>query len=228
MIYLLFDIDGTLLLTGGAGRAAMMQVMEEMFGQRDLPRLPVHGRTDRAIIEDLFREMGLQLNDGVYREFTSRYHQRLPETMQAGRGYLLPGVTDVLEELAAIDQVACGLLTGNSDVAARIKTAHFGIDHHFRFGGYGGAHPQREMVAREALADCRRQLAPRTVEASRVWVVGDTIADVRCARAIEANVIAVTTGGDTREQLEQAGADLVMDDLSDSRPLLAICQTALS
>ncbi len=223
MNYFFFDIDGTLLLSGGAGRVAMQRVMAEMFDIVQLPDLPVHGRTDRAIISDLFTATGLNLTDTAYREFTRRYHVELDDCIGQCRGQLLSGVTQLLTRLADQSSVSLGLLTGNSRDAAMTKISHFGIRDYFVFGGFGHEHDDRNAVAHAALDDCRRWANPEPVDPGNAWVIGDTVSDVRCARAIGANVIGVATGGSSRRQLEEAGADMVLDDLTNPHPVLAVC-----
>jgi phosphoglycolate phosphatase-like HAD superfamily hydrolase len=225
MAVFFFDIDGTLLLTGGAGRLAMQAAFAELFGERALPKLLVHGRTDSAIIAELFSRLEMQPEASALQQFVARYHELLEEGMKRAAGQLLPGVAELLLGLSR-RRAVLGLLTGNSEHAARTKLAFHRIDHYFCFGGYGDVHHERECVAAEALASCRAWALPRTIAAEEVWVVGDTIHDVRCARSIGANVIAVTTGGSSRRELETAGADMVLDDLRDPGPLLALCQAS--
>jgi phosphoglycolate phosphatase len=221
----LFDIDGTLLLSGGAGRVAMQNVMRELFGIQELHRLAVHGRTDRAIIGDLFAAHNLPLDPGTYQEFSARYHDELRKCISGCGGRLLNGVSTLLNELAKVPAVAMGLLTGNSPQAAATKVEYFGIDSHFQFGGYGNVHLCRSDVAREALLDCRRWAMPRTVREQDVWVVGDTVHDIRCARAIGAKVIGVSTGGNSRQELENERPDRILDDLGQIDVFLALCNS---
>ena len=182
------------------------------------------GRTDRAIIHDLFRAMDIPVTAGHYEQFVDRYHDCLDGTMNAADGYLLEGALPLLQQVAEIPNVAIGLLTGNSRQAAQIKTTHFGIEQFFHFGGYGQEFADRNEVAHAALADCRRWAQPRKVDPLQAWVIGDTVNDIRCARAIGANVIGVATGGSARNELEQAGADVVLDDLKIPDPILDVCR----
>lgn len=204
----------------------MQRVMAEMFDVSQLPELTVHGRTDRAIIMDLFAASGLELNSPTYQEFTSRYHDELVASLNICGGQLLAGVAGLLPQLADQSESALGLLTGNSMPAAMTKVRHFGIAEYFTYGGYGHEHADREGVARAALADCQNWARPNLVQPHETWVIGDTVRDVQCARSIGANVIAVATGGSTRQELDAAGADVVLDDLTDPRPVLDICRDA--
>jgi phosphoglycolate phosphatase-like HAD superfamily hydrolase len=216
----LFDIDGTLLASGGAGKAAMEAALQAEFGLEAIRvHVPYSGRTDRAIGRDLLEAHGTAGSPENWQRLRDAYLGRLPECLQRHRGRVLPGIAALLERLAAGGNVALGLLTGNVRAGARLKLGHYGLWHHFAFGGFGDEHFERDDVAREALAVLRRHL-DGAVRLDRVWVIGDTPLDVRCARAIGANAVAVATGWHSREELEAAEPDLLLTDLSDPAPLL--------
>jgi phosphoglycolate phosphatase-like HAD superfamily hydrolase len=216
----LFDIDGTLLSSGGAGKAALEGALLEEFGLQELcGQVAYSGRTDRAIVRDLLRMHCLEESPACWERLLAAYLRRLPECLQTHRGAVLPGIAALLEELSAREHVAVGLLTGNIRAGARLKLGHYGLDHHFAFGGFGDRHWERDDVAREALAAAHAHL-PGRVAPERVWVIGDTPLDVRCARAIGARSAAVATGWHSHEELAAAGPDLLLTDLSDPRPLL--------
>ncbi len=220
MLYYFFDIDGTLLLSGGAGRVAMTQVMKEMFDLDELHRVEVHGRTDRGIVEELFSKHKIPLDQQRRIEFSDRYHDLLPESMQQCEGLLMPGAVDLLEQLSELPKVKLGILTGNSESAAWTKLKHFGLDHFFEFGGYGGDHALRDDVARQTLVNCRNTYPDHTIEPAQAWVVGDTVNDITCARAIGAKVVAVATGGADLASLQEHQPDLLLSDLSDHQHFL--------
>ena len=115
--------------------------------------------------------------------------------------------------------MALGLLTGNTSAGARIKLSHFGLDHYFPFGGFGEAHPERNAVAVEALAAAQRFVG-RAVPLHRVWVIGDTPLDVRCARHIQARAVAVASGFSSHEELVREAPDLLLPSLEQAEPLL--------
>ncbi|MBL8850191.1 MAG: haloacid dehalogenase-like hydrolase [Planctomycetaceae bacterium] len=211
----LFDIDGTLLSTGGAGQRAMERALQSAFGLEDRAQdIPAAGRTDRAITLDLFRICGIADAPENRNRFWDAYLRHLPETLAELNGRVLPGIVEILDNLAGRGDTALGLLTGNLRTGAAAKLRYYGLDHHFQFGGYGDAHFDRDDVARLALADACRHL-DRSLSPECISVVGDTPADVRCARAIGARAVAVATGMFTREELAATQPDCLLNDFSD-------------
>lgn len=218
----LFDIDGTLLLTGGAGQAAMEAVIASEFGSsRPVEGIPTAGRTDRAIVADLFRYYGLEPDDGAWERFLKAYLRHLPRHLAECDGTVLPGIPPLLETLGGRDDVILGLLTGNFREGARLKLEHYALDAYFTFGGFGDHHLHRDDVAREALAEVRRRCGEE-IDPQRIWVIGDTPSDVRCGRAIGANVFAVGTGMFSMDALAAEGPDHLCCDLADPGPLLRL------
>lgn len=210
----LFDIDGTLIDAGGAGQSAMEQSLAEEFGAvGPVSGISTAGRTDRAIAMDLFEFHGIEVTDDHWGRYLKSYFRLLPDSLQNRPGRILPGVPELLQTLANRDNLRLGLLTGNFAEGARLKLAHYGLSQHFSMGGYGDEHLDRDDVARMAwqLVQGRHP----HVERDRVWVIGDTPSDIRCARAIGAKVLAVATGIFTAEELEPHQPDLLLDDLSD-------------
>jgi phosphoglycolate phosphatase len=133
---------------------------------------------------------------------------------------VLPGIAALLELLSARQDTALGLLTGNIREGARLKLGHYGLFHHFSFGAYGDQHLQRDDVARDAM-QIIEGFGNGAVDRERVWVIGDTPLDIRCARCIGARCLAVATGWHSLEVLEKEGPDLLLADLADAGPLLA-------
>ena len=219
MISLLFDIDGTLLRAGGAGMKAVHEALTELFGDVEESSLLVHGRTDHGIMTDVFAGIGRDYQQ--HREdFDQLYWSKLPEVMEKSNGELLPGVAQLLDQLAAEPDVALGILTGNARTPADIKLQFFGVERYFSFGGYGDDHSDRNQVAALAVEEARLSLGD-SFDCDKVWVIGDTVNDIVCARSIGANVIAVETGGGTREELLQAEPDVVFTDLVNCSDFLA-------
>ena len=218
----LFDIDGTLVHTCGAGTAALREGLRSAFGvDQPTDQVDIHGRTDRGITRDLFRFHGIDDLPEHWERFREAYLRVLPESLAARAGMVLPGIVSLLELLRTREDVLIGLLTGNTREGARIKLAHFGLDHFFEFGGFGDDHLNRDDVAREALAMAQNRLnAPADLR--RVWVIGDTPNDIRCGRAIHARTIAVATGNHTADELAAAAPDYLATDFSDPEPVLAL------
>ena len=220
MYVCLFDIDGTLISSGGAGKIALEEALAEEFGVTHLiEKLQLSGRTDRAIIRDLFRMTVIEDTPENLRRLTAAYLRRLPESLERHAGRVLPGVAELLVQLSGRKDVLVGLLTGNVRDGARVKLGHFGLHDHFTIGGFGDHHFDRDDVAREALAEVKRVV--NGVDPNRIWVVGDTPLDVRCARAIGARAAAVCTGWHSRDELASHAPDVLLTDLSDPTALLA-------
>jgi phosphoglycolate phosphatase-like HAD superfamily hydrolase len=217
----LFDIDGTLLNSGGAGKAAMETGLATEFGLSQVRQgVPYSGRTDRAIGRELLALHDLEPSPRNWQRLQDAYLNHLPACLQRHPGKVLPGIKALLERLALHNGVAVGLLTGNIREGARLKLAHFGLFHHFAFGGFGDHHLERDDVAREALNAAQKYCDG--VARDRIWVIGDTPLDIRCARAIGARVAAVATGWHSVEELEAEHPDLLLADLSDATPLLTL------
>src|SRR5262249_47697192 len=160
-------------------------------------QVAIHGRTDRGITRDMFRHHGIDDLPEHWERFREAYLKALPKSLAARSGKVLPGIVSLLEVLSARDDILIGLLTGNTREGARIKLAHYGLDHYFGFGGFGDNHVERDDVAREALVKAQ-SCVKAPVDLRRVWVIGDTPGDVSCGRAISARTIAVATGNHSR------------------------------
>ena len=224
----LFDIDGTLVLTGGAGLRAMNRAFEEIVGaptgltaanrSEALNGVPVAGRTDWIIVKDSLARVGRELDDDLLRRLRERYVKHLGhEITQRGKGFngTLPGVPALLEALQAREDAFLGLLTGNFKDGARIKLERFDLWRYFRCGAFGDDSPDRNAlvpVALERAAACG--MAP--LEPADVLVVGDTPGDVACAQAVGAVPIGVATGSYTADELRACGAEVVFETLEDA------------
>lgn len=213
----LFDIDGTLLRAGGAGRRAVELAIEEVFGNPKgsvcLRSVEFAGRTDPWIVRTALTGRGVPVDDEVIAEVLRRYVLHLPEQLQLATAFeVLPSVLSVLSQLSDRDDVILGLGTGNTEPAAYAKLARGGLDEFFSFGGFGSDHTDRAELLRVGLM---RGLQRARVErhAAEVVVIGDTPHDVAAAQAIGARCIAVTTGGYEEEALQSAGACVVVSHL---------------
>ncbi len=212
---LLFDIDGTLINTGGAGGAALTACFCDEFEIAEPASVAFSGRTDRAIATNLFEVHDIEDSDENWHRLRSGYLARLSDELPARSGHVLPGVKELLERVRRIEHVAVGLLTGNILTGAQMKLDHYGLFSHFAFGGYGDVHRNRDDVARAAVEAARTHLGDQFRE-DQVWVIGDTPHDITCARAISARVLAVATGIHPSEELAAALPDEVREDLSET------------
>jgi phosphoglycolate phosphatase-like HAD superfamily hydrolase len=209
---LLFDIDGTLVDTGGKGMSALKKTAIEVFGS-DGPPLDLAGSTDLGIIENLYVHFQVEPTSELTHRFFEIYHKYLEESLEANpaEGKVLDGVFELLENLAG-QNAQLGLLTGNTALGAEIKLRHYGLHHHFPFGAYGSDRADRNLLGHialeRALAVTGKKFTP-----DRILIIGDTPKDIACAHAIGAKCLAVATGHFTAEQLEQAGADWVLGSL---------------
>jgi phosphoglycolate phosphatase len=217
----LFDIDGTLIASGGAGKTALEMTLASEFGiSETIQRLQLSGRTDRAITRDIFEFHGLEDSPANWERMVAGYLRHLPISLARSTGSVLPGIAALLAHLARRDDIALGLLTGNTRRGATLKLAHYGLNGYFDFGGFGDRHLDRDDVAREALVQAVRTHGTR-VTLERVWVIGDTPLDIQCARCIGASVVAVATGWHALEELAGHRPDLLLRDFEDSTPFLA-------
>jgi phosphoglycolate phosphatase-like HAD superfamily hydrolase len=211
MHVIFFDIDGTLINTGGSGMESLRRAYLDLFDCPPPEHIPTAGRTDRGIARDLFFAQRVEDSAENWMRFRTAYLWHLREQLPRRPGCVLPGVGRMLEQLAARQDIALGLLTGNVAEGARLKLKYFGLDHHFTFGGYGERAPERNAVAEEALAAARGAL-DGAVHPNRVWVLGDTPLDIQCARHIGAKAVAVATGMHDKRELARARPDVLLDD----------------
>ena len=223
----LFDIDGTLIRTGGAGSRAMNRAFEDLFGVSGaFDGIPMAGRTDKAIVEDAAAHAGVDLGTEVLQRFRDRYFERLLEAIpETGhRRSVLPGVQRLLDALTAPpfkSNVFIALLTGNSERGARVKLEHFDLWRFFPCGAYGDDVRDRRELFSVAIDRARACGAPPVLPKD-VLVVGDTELDVACATAAGARAVAVATGSSSAEALRRSGADVVFDDLTDTTAFLRL------
>src|SRR5262249_14151261 len=211
---LLFDLDGTLLSAGGAGRRAL----ERAFAAHCGTAVPLHdlrfnGMTDPGIVRVGLEQLRRAVEALLVAPLLDDYVRLLPEELANGPGCeVFPGVTALLDALADADTVAVGLGTGNVRDGARLKLERAGLDAYFPFGGFGSDHEERAELLRIGVARGAGRLACRP-EACRVVVIGDTPYDVAAARAIGASSLAVCTGGCAPDRMHAAGATWIVDDL---------------
>ena len=224
---LLFDIDGTLLLSGGAGKRALNATFEEQFGAAGaFDGIPVAGRTDPLLLNDALARHGLTAAADARARFHDRYCELLAQRIHdpLPRKGLMPGVRELLAGLEQRAGLRSALLTGNFARAARIKLEYFGLWRHFACGAYGDDAASRDELAPVAMARARN-CGIDVRSPAQVVVIGDTPLDIRCARAAGAWSVAVATGPFDAAELQSHGADQVLPDLADTAACIEVFES---
>jgi len=221
-LLVLFDIDGTLVLTGRAGFRGMNLAFGLLHGRGDaLDAVPIAGRTDRAIVEDGMRGIGVEPTDERIRALRDTYVECLRTEITRPPAehpsLVLPGIEALLDALAVTPGVTTALLTGNFEQGAAIKLAHFNLWDRFRFGAFGDDHVDRRALVPVALQRAREAglATPKDVV-----IIGDTPSDIDCAKAHGARALGVATGPFDCATLDEAGADLTVHTLGEIDPIM--------
>jgi HAD superfamily hydrolase (TIGR01549 family) len=208
----LFDIDGTLINTGGAGSQAMRRAFTALWRLEDgFARVEFSGRTDRAILRDALAHTACSENPFLHdlRRFKPAYFRRLSQTLEECNGTVLHGVIELLDLLKEDEGATVALATGNFRRSAGMKLRYYGIEDYFCAGGFGDRAENREDMLEQALRACQPFGTYDTV-----FVIGDTVYDVACAKAHGVMAVGVATGPVDAATLKAAGADIVLEDLS--------------
>lgn len=223
---LLFDIDGTLLLTGGAGRIAFEKAVEELFGfQNSWGGLVPDGKTDPMIIEELLTPLkGSPLSQNEYERLCNRYHDHFEvEVARVEKFHIMPGIVELLNRLSSEPAFALGIATGNFKKAADMKLRRGGLEQYFSFGGFAcDAADRRELTKigyERGKTFCGQEIA-----AENVIVIGDTVHDIRAGKSIGAKTVAVSTGSTRPETLQAMNPDYLFQDLRDAEAFLSILE----
>lgn len=221
----LFDIDGTLVSTHGAGSRAVRRALLEVYGETGpIDSYDFHGRTDPQIVRELLRLAGLDdaAIDGRMDDLWSAYLEGLEHELDKpdANAHTLPGVVEVLDALHETGDDLVALLTGNIERGARIKLSAVGLWDRFDFGAYGSDHERRDRLP--AVAQRRaRERSGLEFHGRDIVIIGDTPFDVTCGRELGVWTVAVATGKHTSRELAEAGADVVFEDLSDTTAVVA-------
>jgi phosphoglycolate phosphatase-like HAD superfamily hydrolase len=215
---LFFDIDGTLLLSGGAGVRAMTRTFETLFDVPDaFVGISIGGHTDTFLLSAALARANLPDDAERHARFRTAYFPVLEQEVRLrGSGHygIMPGIERLLAAVRG-EPFHLALLTGNYEPAARIKLTQFGLAGYFNWGTFGEESKSREDLGRIAMIRARqRQLPPQALE--RAVVIGDTPHDIACARAAGVRMLAVATGHYSVADLEAAGADVTLPDLTDT------------
>lgn len=210
---LLFDIDGTLLLTNGGGSGALKLAIEDEFGVGSAcTDVDYSGRTDRSLLPELLERNGIPSDDEHIERLGRRYTELLPEVLSDRGGRVLPGTVELLRRLTDETDLRCYVMTGNLKATATQKLHHFRLLDYFR-GVFGGDHDTLRQGLAKRTASTIRQRYGESASDDMV-VIGDTPADVQCGHAIGAKVVAVCTGFHDRDALQAESPMSVHDDFS--------------
>ena len=210
----LFDIDGTLVHTGGAGIKAFAKVFATEFGVANgVEKMKFAGRTDVNLVREFFTMNGIETREENFGRFFERYVFWLDQILHHSETKACPGVLEFMQSLRALpNPPRLGLLTGNIRLGAEIKLRHFDLWEEFEMGGFADDHEDRDQIAHAALKRGSRVLG-HELRGEQVLVIGDTPLDIRCARAIGAKALAVATGGATLDELKRHQPDWAVEDL---------------
>ena len=214
---LLFDIDGTLLISGGAGNRALNHALKREYGiSRAMESIIPDGKTDPAIIREIFQK-NLQREPNIkeIEDLCRMYLDYLQEEIQISSEYrLLPGVLPLLERAEKRSDLLMGLLTGNLERGAELKLGRSQLNRFFLFGGFGSDAEDRGEIAKMAVLR-GREYAGEWIPLNRIFIIGDTVFDIQCARKVGAKALAVATGSTSFRELSFHRPDYLIKDFSD-------------
>jgi phosphoglycolate phosphatase-like HAD superfamily hydrolase len=213
---LLWDIDGTLITSGGAGMKAMRVALQRVFAiEGSLDDIEFAGRTDRWIARRIFEKFSIAITEENFTRYFDGYIAALPAELANPNARVLKGVLPLLNAVAMAPDVVQGLLTGNIRRGAETKLTHHGLWKYFPFGAFADDHELRDHLGTHAL---QRALAHTgfSFPRKRTWVIGDTPHDIACGKIAGVRTLAVATGSHTAEQLAEHKPDAIMPDLADT------------
>jgi phosphoglycolate phosphatase-like HAD superfamily hydrolase len=217
---LLFDIDGTLIHSGGAGMHALKAAFTERFGiTDDLHDIEIAGMTDSGIVVSILNKHKIPATNENVSAFLDSYVHFLSLELPRRVGKLLPGVLELLQKLKARSHLVLALLTGNLSRGAQLKLEHYGVWHFFEFGAFADDHRDRNRLGTVARARAKEKHG-RQFSASEIDVIGDTPRDIACGKAFGARTVAVATGMWSRDQLAKYQPDFLIDNLSDGQAII--------
>ena len=221
---ILFDIDGTILNTGGGGKWAMVDALKEVFG-RDAPHegYRMGGKTDTQICIELMTTAGLSEAevrsklDTVWTAYLAGMRRRLDEGLETK---VCPGVREVVHRLHADPRALLGLLTGNIRAGASVKLGAAGLDGYFKIGAFGDDHHDRRKLADIAVGRGMQE-AGRAFRGKEIVVIGDTPNDILCGQHLDVRTVIVATGFYRADQLRPHNPDHLFDTLTDTDRVMA-------
>jgi phosphoglycolate phosphatase len=219
---LLFDIDGTLIHSAGAGVKSLRVALRERFGIDDeLTDIEIAGRTDSGIVMTILNKHRIAATNENIASFLDTYVHYLSHQLPTSPGSVLPGVVELLNKLKRRPHLVLGLLTGNVARGAQLKLEHYGVWHFFEFGAFADDHHDRNQLGRFAQARAQEKHG-HEFAGEQIDVIGDTPRDIECGKAFGARTIAIATGSWPRKQLAEHRPDFLFDDLSNVDEVIAI------
>ena len=213
--YLLFDIDGTLINTGGAGLKAMKSTVKSILGNEELLKdYSFAGKTDSQIMNDMVRRSGLDENPETLSKLLEQtYIEKLKTNLKnSGNFRTYPNVNELLDNYQKKEDYELALLTGNFETGAKLKLEHAGLWKYFKWGVFGNLSEDRVHLAKDALETITEK--EKKVNTKNIFIVGDTTNDIRCGKAIDATTIAFTSGFEPEEKLRACSPDFMVSDFS--------------
>jgi phosphoglycolate phosphatase-like HAD superfamily hydrolase len=219
---LLFDIDGTLITSGGAGEGALMDAMQQRFGiEEDLEGITIAGATDALIARMMLEKNGLAASSENITALLDAYLSFLGQRLSRHTGHVLPGIIGLLDRLRQREDCVLALLTGNLVRGAEVKLSHYGVWEYFEFGAFADDHHDRNELTRfareRALEKHGNEFSPENI-----FVIGDTPRDIECGKVVGARTVAIATGNYSRAELAAHHPDFLFDDLSDTEQVIEI------
>ena len=212
---ILWDIDGTLIISGRAGIFALAKAFQNSYGREpDFSKLDTSGRTDLWIARQVLEQQGVPASAENIHAYLETYLQVLPSELHSRHGSVLPGIVELLEKFKHHPTIAQGLLTGNLRRGAQIKLEHYNVWHYFAFGAFGDDSPLRNELGPLAVRRAREKHAAEFAP-DNIFVIGDTPHDIECGKAIGAKTIAVATGSFSATELRRHQPTAVFTDFSD-------------
>jgi phosphoglycolate phosphatase len=213
--YLLFDIDGTLVNTGGAGLKAMKSAVKNILGNEDLlTGYSFAGKTDAQIMNDMVRRSGLDDKlEEMSKLFAQTYIEKLKTNLKNSDNFrIYPNVNELLDNYQKNEGYELALLTGNFETGAKLKLEHAGLWKYFKWGVFGNLSEDRVHLAKDALETITEK--EKKVNTKNIFIIGDTTNDIRCGKAIDATTIAFTSGFEPEEKLRTLSPDFMVSDFS--------------
>ncbi len=211
---ILYDIDGTLVNTGGAGTRSMDYAFHKLFGIKDAFRdIPMAGKTDYQIMKEGLKVHGISYENGNVEKMMGEYIQYLEKEINNPRKHIMPGILESLELLKGMG-MSLGLLTGNLEQGASVKLGAFDLNKYFLAGAYGSDDEDRDNLLPVAIK--KFAAIGHVFDAKECIIIGDTPRDVQCAKIHGAQCIAVATGPYSKKDLQKTNADVVLDSLVNS------------